>query len=423
MSTECRDWLKTLWPASYKGVPFFFDSDDEEGGRGLVIHKFPNRDDPFVEDLGEEPRFYSGVGYVHGDNADTLAASLKETLASAGPGTLVVPYFGPVTVRCQTFKRSTEREKLGYVAFEMKFVRDGALNALISVEFSQASAYQAIDRLGAAIASLFPVALSTFTEPDHVVAAAADQIAAGAATLDVIRQSYAVDPVVSAKARDEIANIIAAIPSAISADAKPQLASTPPSTTSAPLTAGDLAQSVFTVTREVIGAISQPASAKRASLSIVSAFTYTPPATPILAVSAQLAADNQVAAMAVVRLAAMAAYADSVLRMTFKSRPDGVSARGEVAERFENELYNTTGAENAALYVALEDLRGSVIDYLSRLINDLAPIITVDTARSRPSLDMAWILYADPTRADELAQRNAVRHPSIMPKHFTALAR
>jgi hypothetical protein len=41
-----RDWLASLWPASYMGVAFFFDSDDEKGGRGPKVHEFPGRDDP-----------------------------------------------------------------------------------------------------------------------------------------------------------------------------------------------------------------------------------------------------------------------------------------------------------------------------------------------------------------------------------------
>jgi prophage DNA circulation protein len=56
-------------------------------------------------------------------------------------------------------------------------------------------------------------------------------------------------------------------------------------------------------------------------------------------------------------------------------------------------------------------------------INNLAPVITVESNRIRPSLDLAWILYADPTRADELVARNKVRHPSFMPREITALAR
>lgn len=156
----CRDWLKTLWPASYKGFPFFFESDDEEGGLGLVIHKFPHRDAPFIEDLGEEPRIYSGHAYVHGEDADRLAVAFAERLVTHGPGSLVVPIRGPVMVRLQTFKRHNEKDKLGFAAFEVKFVREGAATALISVPFLASLVFQAADALMGAAAAQFSKAMN-----------------------------------------------------------------------------------------------------------------------------------------------------------------------------------------------------------------------------------------------------------------------
>jgi prophage DNA circulation protein len=416
MSALCRDWLTTLWPASFKGVPFFFEQDKEKGGRGLVIHEFPNRDDPFIEDLGEAPRFYSGSAYVHGDNADSLASALKAALASRGAGILVVPYFGPVTVHCQTFERATQRDQMGYVAFEIECVRKGVDSGLISVPLLQNIAFGAAQSLAVALGGLFPTSISTLDQADYVVSAVTDTFAGAAATIDVMRQSYPVDPKVSATLRDTIASYVATVPAIITNTVLP----------------GDDAKSLADV---LIGMVrdfgdAMPAdSAVRASLEFAAAFADPAPVMitiagqPYLSPTAMVQAANASAASRVARLAGLTAYAEATLRRTFTSRPDGVTARGEVAERFENELYQTNGAENAALYVAIENLRGKVIDWLTMTINNLAPVITVESNRIRPSLDLAWILYADPTRADELVARNKVRHPSFMPREITALAR
>lgn len=412
MSFECRDWLKTLWAASYKGVPFYFEEDREKGGRDNVKHVFPHRDPPFIEDMGEALRFFSGAAYVHGDNADQLASALKAALASYGAGTLVVPYSGPVTVHCEEFERKTERDKLGYVAFDVKFVRAGAASAFISVPFLQNTAFVAASDLAGTIASLFPATIATLGEPDHVVAAAADTLAGAAAVIDVLRQQYPAALAASAKLRDTVAAIIAAVPSAINVSAAP----------------GDAA---VTVAAGLIGAARDlaaampPASGAQAALALAGAF---PSSHLVLGgapfkLSSARAAVNAEASARVARLAAMTAYAESVLRMTFASRPDGVTMRGEVAERFENELYDTTGAADASLYVALDALRNSVVEWLTRTINDLAPVITVESNLIRPSLDLAWRLYADPMRADELVARNNVRHPSFMPHSIEALSR
>src|SRR5579864_235539 len=211
MAQECRDWLKTLWSASYKGVPFFFESDDEEGGRDNVKHVFPHRDDPFIEDMGEAVRFYGGVAYVVGDNADALATALKTALASEGPGMLVVPYFGPVTVHCETFKRSTQRDQMGYVAFELKFVRAGAATALISIPLLANIGFGSADTLANSLATSFPLSITTANQPDYVVSAVADTLGTAASALDVMRQSYPTDTTQSALLRDSIASFVATI--------------------------------------------------------------------------------------------------------------------------------------------------------------------------------------------------------------------
>ncbi len=416
-----RDWLTSLWPASYKGVPFYFEEDKEAGGRGLVIHEFPNRDDPFVEDLGEAPRFYSGAAYVHGDAADALASALKTALASRGAGILVVPYFGPVTVHCKDFERATQRDKMGYVAFDLKFVRKGASSALVSIPLLANIAFQAADNLASAIALSLPAAISTYGKPAAAVAAVTDTLAQGAAAVDVLRQSYPIDPVVSGAVRDAVGPLISSIPAAITNTAAP---------------GGDAVAAVASLVglvRQTMDAL-PAASATRAALELAASFPDTSGAATVVGTvelagpvyrtpTQKLAADNAAAAARAVRLAALTAYAESVLRTAYTSRPEGVTARGELAERFENELYQTDGAENAALFLAIEQLRDKVIAWLSQAIANLAPVITVESARLRPSLALAWILYADPNRADELAARNAVQNPFFMPRTIEALSR
>jgi len=134
-------------------------------------------------------------------------------------------------------------------------------------------------------------------------------------------------------------------------------------------------------------------------------------------------ASNAAAAAQLVRLAALAALTDAVLRRTYPSRPEGVAARAMLSDYYAREIEQAAGADFADLYVALVEARGAAIDYLSRLIADLAPVITVEAPASMPSLYWGYRLYGDPNRGAELVARNAVRHPSFMPATFSALAR
>jgi prophage DNA circulation protein len=406
MSTV-RNWLKTLWPASFNGVSFFFEQDDESGGRGVVTHVFVNRDDPYNEDLGENPRHYSGHAYVTGDNADDQALSLIAALVTAGPGNLVVPLFGPVLCRALSFKRKHARDKLGYVAFEVKFVREGAATALISIGSLANAAYGAVDSLVAVTAESFASSLIVLNQPDFVVAAAADGVAIAAAAFDNARTSNAVDPAVSATVRDDLSSIVSEAPAVIVNSEIP----------SAPVVA--LATSLITDARSLSDAM-PPAAAVTSMLAIVDSFPA--PSSIASPPSAAAAALNAAAAARLTRLAALTAYADAVIARTYIARPDGVTARAQVSVRLQTELDQCHGAADAALYVAIQSLRARVIDYLTQLINNLVPVVTVETAIILPSLYLAWRLYADPLRSTELVERNRVRHPSFMPTEFEALA-
>ena len=407
--SECRDWLKTLWASSFKGVPFYFESDDEEGGRDKVVHEFPRRNHPFIEDMGEAARYFSGAAYVHGDSVDSLESALKAALVSEGPGVLVVPLSGPIVVHSMTFKRHHEKDKLGYVAFEIKFVREGAASAQISIPFALNAAFGAADNLAAAISAVFAASVTALAEPDYVVAAAVDGVASAAAVLDVVRVSNRVEPAASAVIRDTLAGIVEQAPIAISPARRPAAAAT------------ELAETVVVATRALADAL--PAdTAARVMIEVAETFGAVTVSSPYLSAAAARADANANAMARLARLAALTAYGEAMLRRTYAARPDGVTARAEVSARFEAELYQTDGAENGDLYRALDDLSGRIVEYLSRVINDLAPIVVVETARILPSLVLAWRLYGDPARGTELVARNSVRHPSFMPKEFLALS-
>lgn len=425
--SDARDWLATLWPGSYKGVQFFFEKEEAEFGRDAVVHEFPHRDDPFVEDMGATARYHDGDIYVHGDDADAASVRLEEIFSTPGPGVLVVPMRGPVSVHALKGKRVYDKDKLGFVALKVRFVRAGAPTALISVPLLGNLVVVAGGGLVATLASTFASTLALAGQPNYVVAAASDGAAQAAAALDVARQSWSVDPAVSAQVRDAVVALVDAAPVMI--------ARTPPSADDVQSLAVSLAKLVddpasdgptlfaqgLTATARVLAAGMPPVVAQSAMADFVDAFAPSAPAR-VLSLNAAVEAANAAAAARLARLAGLVAWSDAVALRTFASRPEGVAARAEAGDRFEVELNDASGAENAALFVAIEELRGRTIEYLSRLIADLAPVVEVSGNLRMPSLYWAWRLYADPMRAGELVARNHVRHPSFMPTTFSALA-
>jgi prophage DNA circulation protein len=135
------------------------------------------------------------------------------------------------------------------------------------------------------------------------------------------------------------------------------------------------------------------------------------------------AANMQIVAR-VSRMVLIAPYAEALIAVPYASRQDGVTARADCVERFEREIEASTGADAGGddLSVVLADSRNSVVEFLSRVITNTAPIVTVTAKRSLPALVWAWKLYQDPSRAADLVARNGVPHPSFMPLQFDAVA-
>ncbi len=107
--------------ASFRGVPFFVDASERTGGRRAVVHEFPMRDQPFVDDLGRQARKFPIEGYVVGEDymvdRDRLLAALEDR---AGAGELVHPFYGARRAICTALSvRETPREG-GMAVFQIE---------------------------------------------------------------------------------------------------------------------------------------------------------------------------------------------------------------------------------------------------------------------------------------------------------------
>jgi prophage DNA circulation protein len=403
--TLCRDWLATLWSASFKGYPIHIEKDGESGGKRVVIHEFPMRDDPFLEELGKSPRQFDVTAYIVGDAADASAIAFAEVCDSAGPGLLVLPTHGPRLVQCLSFDRERSKDRHGYIAFRLKFVREGAGSALISVPALANAVSIAVSDLASVAGALLPLALTVAGVADFVRAATSDSLILAGVALDGVRA---------------IANLPADLNDAVfqaTASLSAAAAQSDPSGT----VAAQSAAQIFDIARDIAGGM-EPTRAVAAFAALGGDW---PPASvpPGATANERLASANAGEVARIVRLAALGAAAEALTRAPFVSRPEAVTARADFVERVEAEMQETTGAALAPVFVALQTLQGATVAYLTGLIADLAPIITVDAPLALPSLVLAWELYQDPLRAREIVARNHVPHPSFMPLRFEALAR
>ncbi|WP_338919212.1 DNA circularization N-terminal domain-containing protein [Pseudomonas silesiensis] len=142
------EWRDRKQAASFRGVPFLVDSDSVPVGRRTQLHEYPQRDQPFVEDLGRRTRQYKFTGFVAGDDFLSQRDRLLTALDAAGPGELVHPWFGRLTVTAGECELSHARNELGMARFNLVFI-DGMLEFPVqSPNTRRALAAQAPSLLG-----------------------------------------------------------------------------------------------------------------------------------------------------------------------------------------------------------------------------------------------------------------------------------
>jgi prophage DNA circulation protein len=400
-----RNWLKTLWPASYKGVPFQVESDAEKGGRRKAVHQFPGRDDPFIEDLGEDKREFSVTAYVASDAADVDAGAIIEICAQPDAGTLVLPSHGPIEVQCLTFKRNRKGDKHGYIAIELEFVRDGSRQAQPSVLSLANLVFVAADVVQSAIADFCIDSVVAMGQPDYVILAGVEAVRDVAALFESIRTTAPVDTAVSAVQRPAIQALHDDAPDLIH-----RLTGVDPT----------LGLRVASIARALGDGIAAPAA--RAALLPLLDTLPDGPVDQAGTTSAQQAVANGNAVRRAARMAALTVAAESVARdNTISDRPAGITLRADLTELFDAEI-SGLDMTHGEVIDAVQELRGTAVAYLSQKITTLAPVISASSNLAMPSLAWAWRLYTDPSRADEIVARNNVAHPSFMPLEIEALA-
>lgn len=111
-------------PASFKSVPFYIEESEAEYGRRMVLHKYPFRDIPYLEDLGRDTRCFRFAAFVMDQAAHD---ALVEALESPGGGTLIHPFYGSqfVTVAEQHARVHYPRCDGGRFEFDLAFVEAG----------------------------------------------------------------------------------------------------------------------------------------------------------------------------------------------------------------------------------------------------------------------------------------------------------
>ncbi|SMD18472.1 hypothetical protein [Rhizobium sp. RU36D] len=111
-------------------------------------------------------------------------------------------------------------------------------------------------------------------------------------------------------------------------------------------------------------------------------------------------------------------------RIDWPSRPRARAARQQIADAGERGLAvaSAMGGDGAELYGWLSSVISTSVRVVSDLAANAVPVVRVETGLSLPSTVLAYKLYGDAGRAQEIVDISGTMTPAIMPTSFEALA-
>jgi len=418
--SQNRNWPSTLRPARFGGAAFFVEQNEVATGRRLVVHEFPHKDAPYVEDMGRKSNTVSVTAYVAGDDADKAAQTLRASCERRGPQRLSLP-LEQFTAHCESCSRSFERDRLGFVAFSLSFVLDGLGSAPFALPASIRQIEWLAGQMGGTLGAFFAARFRTLGSSRAVSENAVATIRDLAGTAAVILAGVEFKPVWAPLVRARIADLARNAGELAQQGATGDLYATRSSIERSTSEQSSLPAEVAGLMQDIREGAANDHAAIQA-LGLLSEYVAPGEEFPPESRSAFQRAANRSAITTLVRAAAAVEYAAVQVARDFHDRPAAIQARADVSVVFDRCIAPLTGAPDLELFEALADIGGQTTETLTQVIATLAEVITVTTPRRLPAVVLSQRLYGTANRARELAARNRVDHPGFMPVEFEALA-
>lgn len=399
-------WRDQLRKASFRGVEFFVDSADGTIGRRTVLHEYPLRDKPYVEDLGRRARSFTVEAYVLGADYMPARDALVAALEEAGPGRLVHPYLGEITVAVTEARLRESSAEGGMARFTLTCVESGdntfptATVATPAIVGSKADAAILVSEQD------FGGVFSVAKVPEFVSGAAGELLGGALDSIEALAQSLPTVPGSLAELLPEIGAARGAL--------------------------GDLMRSPLALAQKLTGMIGGLQDIARSPLGFLTS-GLSLNASPLAALrllrglfdfgddealvprttpSRIRQADNQAAVTQLVQRAAVIEAARASSRIDFDNYQDAVAVRTEIAERLDT---LAAAAASDEVYLALTGLRAAVVTDITARGADLARVVNITPPATLPALVVAYDLYEDPARDAEIIARNRLPHPGFVP--------
>lgn len=386
----------SLRPASFRGVGFQVDGSGLEAGRRNQIHEYPQKDQPYIQDLGRGTRRIEVEAFVVGADYVAQAGSLLAAIETAGPGALVHPWLGSMQVSVLGCRVSFDKG-LGVARFALSFVEAGLL------EFPTASS---------------STAAASRTQAGGLLASLQSSFAGVFKTLGYINYVANQAIVYYGKVLTVLANPTFALSSALGFSTLPgnltslaNLISNPSGLIAGFTNLVDLSGKAKSGALGTTDAALIPIIANLTNMA--SSVALAAPASSSYATATmQQDAANQAAVYAAARQALLVQAIGISSYLQCSVYDDTNAVKVQLAAALDAETLLT---DDDDLYQSLMDARAAMWNDLTTRSENSARLTTLTPPMVLPMLAIAYDYYQDAGRADEMIARNKIINPGFVP--------
>jgi len=366
----------------FRGVEFVCPSNRTTGGRRTQAHEYPKKEIGWVEDNGKKTRAYFLDFFVDGDNYDKQRDKLIDALDAEGPGQLNHPRHGKLQVVVDTWSSDEKTSQGGRCSFTATFLEAGE-------PAYPAAGVDTASVVGDAADKTLADSIDDFAENFSVLGQAADYVQG---VVDEIDNTFAA-----------VENLVGSITGPIAAVIR------------AP---GDMAALITGSIARISTAVEEPERALNGLKQLFNAGENSP-ATPTTTSNREKQAANIEHMHGLTRRAAIAEAARLTSTTTFATSNDAIRWRDNINAAIDAQLEFESAVDASPIhdnvYQSLMALRTSVSTDLAIRGAKLPRLVEHVGLVQEPALVLAYRLYGDSDRADEIIERNNLSHPLFVP--------
>ena len=413
-----------LREASYRGVSFYVNEATMSAGRRVVLHEYPQRDKPYVEDLGRATRKITERCFVCGEDYIEQTQKILEVLEKPGSGTLIHPWLGQMTVtptEVSTVSYVNGQER--YATFSLTFVEAGELSYPTAAQDTASQLKSMADEIQKGVIESFldKISLEPFTT--YIDAALSGDL------LDVLgvisNSELAAVFDFSNKVADLVGSGLALLhtnPLVFATQLANALGLSGLATTAARWSAvGKQVKNLFEKdelsrgTRSYYNYETETGQAEVWSDSVVQT---TRNRAAIETLSRQLIIAQAVGAASLIGTELDRPFETATAADAAVALDDVEQACTALMEILEDEILRETNDE---VYQSLCRARTAVFEHLTQLMTDLNRLMQIHLNDVAPALVLAYDYYGDAARESEIVARNKVANGGFCPTELRIL--